>query len=108
MSGDAFINLVLPENIIRDMSLSVVNAGNYAFDFGVGGIIGLDVLIINNGAAALTIAWNGGAAIPVAAGAAFAISSTKIWLVTVVSAVNYNLVLSGVRYQTLQAKGLVP
>ncbi len=107
MSGDVFRGLVLPENIIRDLSLTVINGGNYAFDFGQSGAVGLDVFIINHGAAALTIGFNGGEGITVAAGAAFAWSGTKVWLVQVVSAVNYDLILAGVLYNTLKAKGLV-
>lgn len=107
MSGDVFAGLVLPENIIRDISLTVVNGLNYAFDFGQSGSVGLDAFIINQGAAALTIAFNGGAAITVAAGAAFGWANTKYWLVEVVSAVNYDLIIAGVRYSTLKSKGLV-
>lgn len=108
MSGDVFAGVVLPENIIRDISLTIINGGNYAFDFGQSGSIGLDAIIINQGAAALTIAFNGApVGITVAAGAAFGWSGTKYWLVQVVSAVNYDLVIAGVRYSTLKAKGLV-
>ncbi len=107
MSGDVFGGVVLPENLVRDISLTVINGLNYAFDFGQAGSIGLDAFIINQGAAALTIAFNGGGGITVAAGAAFGWSSTKYWLIQVVSAVNYDLIIAGVRYSTLKAKGLV-
>ena len=108
MPGEPFPGLVLPENIIRDISLTFINTGNQAFDFSQSGSIGLDAFIINQGAAALTIAFNGQGGITVAAGAAFGWSSTRYWLVEVVSAVNYDLIIAGVRYATLKAKGLVP
>lgn len=104
--SDVFAPVIIPENIVRDLLVTVVNAGNFAFDFGQAGAIGLDLFLNNQGAAAITIAFNGGAAITVAAGAAFAITGTKLWLIQVVSAVNYDLLLSGVKYSTLQAKGM--
>ena len=106
MSSDVFAPVIIPENIIRDTLITVVNAGNYAFDFGNAGIIGLDLFLNNQGAAAITISFNGGAAITVPAGAAFAITGTKLWLIVIVAAVNYDLLLSGVKYSTLQAKGM--
>ncbi|GAI49310.1 unnamed protein product, partial [marine sediment metagenome] len=77
MSADVFAALIIPENIVRDFLTTVVNAGNYAFDFGSAGIIGLDLYLNNQGAAAITVSFNGQPAITVAAGAGFAISSTK-------------------------------
>ncbi|GAI51860.1 unnamed protein product, partial [marine sediment metagenome] len=71
------------------------------------GIIGLDLYLNNQGAAAITVSINGQPPITVAAGAVYAISSTKFWLIQVVAAVNYDLQLSGIRYSTLKAKGLV-
>lgn len=98
--------VIIPENIIRDFSFTVVNAGNYNFDITqMGNALGLDFWINNNGAAALTISWNGLPAITVAAGAAFGLSDTKWWLLQVVSAVNYDLIITGVRRSTLKAKG---
>lgn len=98
--------VIIPEEIIRDFSFSVVNGLNFAFDITQSGnSIGLDFWINNNGAAALTIAWNGLPPITVAAGAAFGLSNTKWWLLEVISAVNYDLIMTGVRRTTLQAKG---
>ena len=107
MSGNVYGPVIIPENIIRDFLMTVVNGLNFAFDLNNAGAIGLDLFLNNQGAAAITIALNGQAAVTVAAGAAYAISSTKFWLVQVVAAVNYDLQITGVKASTLEAKGLM-
>jgi len=99
---------VIPRNIVRDFSFTVVNGLNFGFDITqMGNAIGLDFWINNNGAAAITISWNGLPPITVAAGAAFGITMTKYWLLEVLAAVNYDLAISGVKRSTLVKAGAI-
>lgn len=108
MPGNVLDAVIVPENIVRDFLQTWVNAGNLVFDIqNTGNALGLDVFIHNNGAAPLTISINGQPAITVGAGAVYAISGTKYWLITVVSAVNYDMQMAGVRVGTLRSKGLL-
>jgi hypothetical protein len=107
VSGDIYSGLVLPENLIRDLSFVVVNGGNVVFDMSTLGGVGLDWFLNNNGAAAITVSWNGLPAVTIAAGAALAMSSTRYWIINIVAAVNYDLVVAGVRFSTLKAKELI-
>lgn len=104
-----FGTVIIPDNIVRDFSFSVVNAGNYIFDITQqGNAIGLDFWINNNGAAPITVSWNGLPAITIAAGAAFGMTATKWWILQVVAAVNYDLVMAGITRAALVAKGALP
>ena len=108
MSGNLFEGVVLPENIIRDFLFTVVNGGNFAYDCPITGrAIGLDIFLNNQGAAAITLSINGQPPITIPAGAMYAMSSTKWWLIAIVAAVNYDLQVSGVRITTLMKKGLI-
>ena len=103
----SYETLIIPRNIVRDFSFTVVNGLNFVFDITqMGNAIGLDFWINNNGAAAITIAWNGLPPITVAAGAAFGMNLVKWWLLEVVAAVNYDLAISGVKRSTLMKEGL--
>ena len=110
MSGNVLDGVVLPwGEVIRDFLYSEANAGaNAAYDIpSTMNAMGLDLFIHNLGAAALTVSINGGAAITVVAGGVYTLSSTKFWMVQVVSAVQFDIQISGVRVSTLKEKGFM-
>lgn len=83
-------------------------AAGYIFDIqNTGNALGLDLFIRNRGAAALTVSLNGAPAVTVDAGDVYVVNNFKFWLVTIVSAVLYDLQLFGVRITTLRLKGLL-
>ncbi len=106
--SDSFGPVILPENIVRDLLITQVNAGNYVFSMPLEGhAIGLDIFLNNQGAAAITLAIDGAPPITIPAGAAYGMTGVKWNLIAVVSAVNYDLQLAGVLWTTLKAKGIV-
>lgn len=109
MSGNPFESLVMPGDIVRDMLFTVVNGGNYVFDApNMGRAVGLDVYLNNQGAAAITLSINGQPPITIGAGAVYAISNVKWWIIAVLAAVNYDLQVAGVKITTLKHMGLIP
>lgn len=109
MSSGQFDGVIITDgSMIRDYMFPFVGAVGLIHDTALAGMaLGLDVFIHNRGAAPLTIALNGQVAMTVNAGAVFAVNGTKIWLVEVISAVIYDLIISGVRMTTLQKLGLM-
>lgn len=67
----------------------------------------LDLFIRNRGAAALTLVLDGMPPVTVDAGDVFTMNDTVQGLIQVVSAVQYDFILTGVKYSTLLAKGLM-
>ena len=108
MSSNYLQNVILPENIIRDFAFSATAAAGDIYDtpqeFGA---LGLDLFIRNRGAAAITIAINGQAAITVDPGDVYTLNGVMFWLVTVVAAVQYDLQVFGVRVNTLKKRGII-
>ena len=108
MSGNPYEAVVIPGTLVRDFLFTVVNAGNYVYDAPLmGRAVGLDVYLNNQGAAAITLAINGQPAITIPAGAVYGISNTKWWMIAIVSAVNYDLQVAGVKITTLKALGIL-
>ena len=106
MSGNALDDVVVPDNIVRDIFHTAPAAAGASFDTGNMGFLGLDLFIRNRGAAALTIAINGQAAITVDPGDVYTFNDTKFWLVVIVSAVQYDFQVFGVKTTTLKRRGL--
>lgn len=97
MSGHDIKKIVITPMEVRDFSYTYVNKGNMRADlFQEFGVVGLDFLIVNTGAAALTIAWENHDAVTVGAGDNFGLSNIKYGFIEVVSAVNYDLIVAGV------------
>ena len=108
MSGNPYESLVIPGDIVRDMLFTVVNGGNYVFDApNMGRAVGLDIYLNNQGAAAITLSTNGQPPITINAGAVYAMSNVKWWLIAIVAAVNYDLQVAGVKITTLKQMGLI-
>ena len=108
MSGNPFDSVIIPEDTIRDFLYTQPGNANQAHDLGIEmNAIGLDVFIRNRGAAALTISINGQAAITVDAGAVYTLNGVKFYLVEIVSAVQYDFQMAGIRVVTLQRRGLI-
>jgi len=97
MSGHTVKDIKITPNVIRDFSYTYINMGNKTIDLWQEfGVVGLDFLIVNNGASSLTIAWDKHDAVTISAGDSFGIDNTKFSLLEVVSAVNYDLIVAGV------------
>lgn len=109
MSSSLIESLVLPEDIIRDFLFTHDGtAVPLLFDVGQSfSIVGLDLFIRNRGAANITVAVNGQAAITVDPGDVYTLNGVKFWLVTIASAVIYDCQIFGVRYNTLKRRGLL-
>lgn len=110
MSSKAIIDAVdIPENMVRDVKQPVVAAANTIIDMGqLLKAVGLDIFIRNRGAAALTIGTDGQAAITVDPGDVYIENNSKFWLVTVTSAVLFDLKVFGIKYSTLKRRRLMP
>lgn len=101
-------NAVIPENMIRDYKNTISQAVNYIFDIVTSGrAVGLDLYIRNRGAAALTIAVDGQAAITVDPGDVYIFNNTKFWMVNIQSAVLFDFQIFGILVNTLKARGLL-
>lgn len=97
MSGHDVRKIVITPMEVRDFSFTYKNTGNKKVDLlQEYGVVGLDFLIINTGAASLTIAWDNHETVTVGAGDNFGMSNVKYGFIEVVSAVNYDLVVAGV------------
>ena len=109
MSSNPLDAVDVPENMVRDFSMTVAGAAAGAvYDTpNTFNCMGLDLFIRNRGAAALTIAIQGQGGITVDPGDVYTINNVKFWLVTIVSAVLYDLQIFGVRITTLKRRGLM-
>ena len=109
MSSNILDGVYVPQNMVRDFMLSEAGlAVGFIFDIqNTGNALGLDLFIRNRGAAALTVSLNGAPAITVDPGDVYLVNDFKFWLVTIVSAVLYDLQLFGIRITTLKAQGLM-
>lgn len=108
MSGAGYENLIIPGEIIRDVSATIVNGGNQNLDtFQDYGMIGMDFFIHNRGAANLTVSIKGQPAITVEAGDVYTLNGISFWLIQIVSAVNYDAQIFGVKITTLKKMGII-
>lgn len=100
-------NLVLGAGIIRDWKFSNPLAIGQVIEADKEEAVALDLFIRNRGAAAITVALDGQPVITVDAGDPFMIYDTVMRNITIVAAVQYDLLVTGVKLQTLTAMGLV-
>ena len=109
MSSNVLDGVDVPENMVRDfLNTQAGIAAGYIFDVqNTGNALGLDLYIRNRGAAALTVSLNGGGAITVDPGDVYIVNNFKFWLLTIVSAVLYDLQIFGIRVTTLRKRGLI-
>lgn len=109
MSSNVLAEVSIPENMVRDfLNTQAGLAVNYLFDIqNTGNALGLDLYIRNRGAAALTVALNGGGAITVDPGDVYIVNNFTFWLIDIQSAVLYDLQIFGVRVTTLRKRGLI-
>ncbi len=110
MSSNVLDGVLVPENMVRDfVNTQGGLAAGYIFDIqNTGNALGLDLFIRNRGAAALTVSKNGAAAITVDPGDVYIVNNFKMWLITIVSAVLYDLEIYGIKITTLRRRGLMP
>ena len=108
MSSNVLESVIVPEGMVRDFLNSPgALAANYIFDVSSeGNALGLDIYIRNRGAAALTVSLNGTGVITVDPGDVYVVNDYKFWLVTIVSAVLYDLQIFGIKIETLKRRGL--
>ena len=94
--------------MVRDFLNSPgAQAAGFVFDVvSEGNALGLDIYIRNRGAAALTVSLNGTGPITVDPGDTYEVNDFKFWLVTIVSAVLYDIQIFGIRIETLKRRGL--
>ena len=109
MSSNVLADVDVPENMVRDfLNTQAGIAAGFIFDIqNTGNALGLDLYIRNRGAAALTVALNGGGPITVDPGDVYLVNNFKFWLITIVSAVLYDLQIFGITVQTLRRRGLL-
>ena len=109
MSSNVLAEVTVPENMVRDFLNTQAGAvANYLFDIqNTGNALGLDLYIRNRGAAALTVALNGGGAITVDPGDVYIVNNFTFWLIDIQSAVLYDLQIFGIRVTTLRKRGLI-
>lgn len=109
MSSNVLGEVDVPEGMVRDFLNSQGGlAAGYIYDVqNTGNALGLDIFIRNRGAAALTISLNGTGAITVDPGDTYWVNDFKFWLVTVVSAVLYDLQIFGISIPALKRRGLL-
>ncbi len=109
MSSNVLDGVDVPENMVRDfLNTQAGIAADYVFDIqNTGNALGLDLYIRNRGAAALTVALNGGGAVTVDPGDVYLVNNFKFWLLEIVSAVLYDLQIFGIRVTTLRKRGLM-
>ena len=107
MSGNPLDEVVVPDNIVRDVFHTAPAMVGASFDVANMGFLGLDLFIRNRGAAALTVAVNGQLPITVDPGDVYTFGNTKFWLVVIVSAVQYDFQVFGVKTTTLKRRRLL-
>ena len=69
--------------------------------------VALDLFLRNRGAAAITVAIDGQPVITVDAGDVFTVNDTIMNTVDIAAAVQYDLLMTGIKLQTLKSLGLV-
>ncbi len=99
--------VIWPDGMIRDWKFSNPLAANQTVDSRLQEAATLDLFIRNRGAAALTVTIEGMPVITVDAGDVFTLNDTLMGLLLVTSAVQYDFLLTGVKFSTLKAKGLM-
>ncbi len=99
--------VVWPDGMIRDWKFSNPLAVGQIIDSKLQEAACLDLFIRNRGAAALTLSIEGMPVITVDPGDVFRLNDTSIGLIQVVSAVLYDFFLTGVKFSTLKARGLI-
>ena len=109
MSANILDGVDVPENMVRDfLNTQAGIAAGFIFDIqNTGNALGLDLYVRNRGAAALTVALNGGGGITVDPGDVYIVNNFKFWLLEIVSAVLYDLQIFGIRVTTLRKRGLM-
>ncbi len=113
MSSNILDSVIVPENMVRDFIYTRVPAvGNETLDLpNQMNMMGLDLFLRNRGAAVITIGLNvgpgTGLVVTVDPGDVYTMSHTKLWFVEVISAVLYDLQITGVRITTLRRRGLM-
>jgi hypothetical protein len=96
-----------PGGLIRDWKLSRPDNAAFTLKADQEEAIALDAFVRNRGAAALQVAIDGQPVITVDAGDVFTMNDTIMKTLTIVSAVQYDLLVTGIKLQTLKAMGLV-
>lgn len=100
-------NVVWPDNMIRDWKFSNPLAVNQTVDSKYLEAATLDLFIRNRGAAALTVSVDGLPVVTVDPGDQFTLDDTALGLIVITSAVQYDFFLTGVKFSTLKARGLI-
>lgn len=107
MSNPITENLILPDNIIRDWKYSEPSNANQILDAGLSEAVALDLFIRNRGAAAITVSIEGMTAETVDPGDVFTVNNTIMGRINIVAAVQYDFLVTGVKFSTLRRRGLM-
>ena len=99
-------NLVLRPGLVRDWELTNPLAVNQVVQADHEEAVALDLFIRNRGAAALTVATNGQPVITVDPGDVYTRNDSIMRTIEVVSAVQYDFQVLGIKFQTLKALGV--
>ncbi len=99
--------VIWPDGMIRDWKFSNPLAVGQIIDSRLQEAATLDFFIRNRGAAALTVQFDGIPVVTVDPGDLFRLNDTVQGLIVIVSAVQYDLFLTGVKFSTLKARGLI-
>ena len=100
-------SLVLRPGQIRDWKRSQPAAANVTIKAINEEAVALDLFIRNRGAAVITVAIDGQPVITIDAGDVFTVTDTIMDTIAIVAAVQYDLLLTGIKLQTLKSMGAV-
>lgn len=100
-------HIVWPDGMIRDWKFSNPLAANQIVDSRLQEAATLDLFIRNRGTATLTLQLDGMPVITVDPGDVFTMNDTVQGLISVISGVQYDFVLTGVKFSTLKARRLL-
>ncbi len=100
-------NVVWPDSMIRDWKFSNPLAANQIIDSRLQEAATLDFFIRNRGAVPLHVSIEGMEPVTVDPGDLFKLNDTVLGLISILSTVQYDLFLTGVKFSTLRARGLI-
>jgi len=102
------LDIIIRGEIIRDFHTTIINGGNQTIDtLKQFNAVGLDFYIRNTGAAALTVRLSGQAAVTVDAGDVYTLNGIQFDRIDIISVVNYDCQIFGLKYTTLKRMRIV-
>lgn len=107
MSTRVLDDVLIPENMVRDWFYSNPSDTDQTLNVVNDQAVGLDLFIRNRGAATITLAVEGQGNITIDPGDPFTWNNQKFGLIAISATDDYDFLLTGVKFQTLKARGLM-